>query len=66
MMLVTLEEKGEDVGSKQLVTSMVLKRIASPGLEPKMPAREAPASRVLSAQGRLHGAGWPAASKGSF
>jgi hypothetical protein len=64
MMLVTLEEKGEDVGYKQLVMSMMLKRIAFPGLEPKTPAPEAPGSSVFSAQGRLHGAGCLAASKG--
>lgn len=64
MTSVTLEEKGEDVGSNQLVMSMVLKRIAFPGLEPKMSAREALASRVFSAQGRLHVSGRLTVSKG--
>lgn len=32
---MTLEEKGEDIGSEQLVMLMVLKRISFPGQEPK-------------------------------
>lgn len=66
MTLVTLKEKGEDAGTKQLVMLTVLKRIAFPGPGPKIPACEVPASRVFSAQGRLHRAGWLAASQGIF
>lgn len=37
---VTLEEKGENTGSEQLVMLTVLKRISFPGKEPKIPESE--------------------------
>lgn len=37
---VTLEAKGENTGSEQLVMLMVLKRISFPGKEPKIPEYE--------------------------
>lgn len=36
LMAVTLEEKGEDTGSEQLVMLMVLTRVSFPGQEPKI------------------------------
>lgn len=66
MTLVILEEKGEDVGSKQLAMSMVLKRIVFPGSEPKMLARETPDSRVLCTQGKSAPGGFAGCIKRTF